>query len=389
MNRCNTHCHPVVRAEQLRDRKKRSLFLLQSDPYLVTPDLVTPRFSDRINFPRYRKLTVFDPDLVTKTLSPEDVTKSGSDCIRIAKERTDAERRAILCMGSCRSFMKDAKRWLELGMHGEVDYLMWDEIRGEIKQGKVKAFLLSESSLFVWDDQLLLKTCGTTTPLSLLHSLDKAGLQSVVYQHGAFLRPSEQQDGYRTFTEIEKEVKDLVRLFNSPINMIQPTMFADGSLEFNASLNHKSAQFIDLKLSNLFPDSLYNTASSQDHISSLFRSIFNRSGKWTVDLYHFEPCGFSLNAVDNTGEKYATVHVTPEHKFSYASFETNDIDLLMWEVEFIVRIFEPRNMDVSMSWPDKSVKKKFLRNIMRVMDLVIPGQRGGGKTNLYQFIKKM
>eukprot|EP00116_Pleurobrachia_bachei_P007759 sb/3468021/ len=38
--------------------------LLQSDPYLVTPDLVTPRFSDRINFPRYRKLTVFDPDLV-------------------------------------------------------------------------------------------------------------------------------------------------------------------------------------------------------------------------------------------------------------------------------------------------------------------------------------
>eukprot|EP00116_Pleurobrachia_bachei_P010255 sb/3470517/ len=31
---------------------------VQSDP-----DLVTPRFSDRINFPRYRKLTVFDPDL--------------------------------------------------------------------------------------------------------------------------------------------------------------------------------------------------------------------------------------------------------------------------------------------------------------------------------------
>eukprot|EP00116_Pleurobrachia_bachei_P009673 sb/3469935/ len=37
---------------------------IQSDPDLVPPDLVTPRFSDRINFPRYRKLTVFDPDLV-------------------------------------------------------------------------------------------------------------------------------------------------------------------------------------------------------------------------------------------------------------------------------------------------------------------------------------
>ena len=28
----------------------------QSDPDLVTPDLVTPRFSDRMNFPRYRKI---------------------------------------------------------------------------------------------------------------------------------------------------------------------------------------------------------------------------------------------------------------------------------------------------------------------------------------------
>eukprot|EP00116_Pleurobrachia_bachei_P018498 sb/3478760/ len=37
---------------------------VQSDPDLVPPDLVTPRFSDRINFPRYRKVTVFDPDLV-------------------------------------------------------------------------------------------------------------------------------------------------------------------------------------------------------------------------------------------------------------------------------------------------------------------------------------
>eukprot|EP00116_Pleurobrachia_bachei_P017909 sb/3478171/ len=37
---------------------------LQSDPDLVPPYLVTPRFSDRINFPRYRKVTVFDPDLV-------------------------------------------------------------------------------------------------------------------------------------------------------------------------------------------------------------------------------------------------------------------------------------------------------------------------------------
>eukprot|EP00116_Pleurobrachia_bachei_P007278 sb/3467540/ len=38
-----------------------------------------PRFRDRISFPRYRKLTLFYPDLVDKNHSPEGVPKSGSD----------------------------------------------------------------------------------------------------------------------------------------------------------------------------------------------------------------------------------------------------------------------------------------------------------------------
>eukprot|EP00116_Pleurobrachia_bachei_P011626 sb/3471888/ len=59
-------------------------FLIRSsDPDLVPPDLVAPRFTGRINFPRYRKLTVFHPDIPGKTLSPEDPVKSGSDCIII------------------------------------------------------------------------------------------------------------------------------------------------------------------------------------------------------------------------------------------------------------------------------------------------------------------
>ena len=42
---------------------------VQSDPDLVTPDIVTPRFSDMINIPRYKKLMAFDPDLVTPRFS--------------------------------------------------------------------------------------------------------------------------------------------------------------------------------------------------------------------------------------------------------------------------------------------------------------------------------
>eukprot|EP00116_Pleurobrachia_bachei_P014963 sb/3475225/ len=55
-NRCNKPLDDWRPISILNETK------IQSDLDLVTPDLVTPRFSDRINFPRYKKLTVMDLD---------------------------------------------------------------------------------------------------------------------------------------------------------------------------------------------------------------------------------------------------------------------------------------------------------------------------------------
>lgn len=41
----------------------------------------------------------------------------------------------------------------------------------------------------------------------------------------------------------------------------------------------------------------------------------------SLDSFLFEPCGYSANMVH--GDRYATIHVTPENDFSYASFECN------------------------------------------------------------------
>ena len=62
--------------------------------------------------------------------------------------------------------------------------------------------------------------------------------------------------------------------------------------------------------------------------------------------YAFDPCGYSMNGVD--GERYSTIHVTPEDGYSYASFEAAG-----GEVERVVRsvaeVFRPAKMSVAVT----------------------------------------
>lgn len=57
----------------------------------------------------------------------------------------------------------------------------------------------------------------------------------------------------------------------------------------------------------------------------------------------FSPCGYSLNGL--VGEAYFTIHITPEDKHSYVSFETN---MVLEGVEFrnllyhVLGLFKPR-----------------------------------------------
>ncbi|KAJ2715104.1 spermidine resistance protein [Coemansia spiralis] len=70
------------------------------------------------------------------------------------------------------------------------------------------------------------------------------------------------------------------------------------------------------------------------------------------DSYLFTPCGFSLNGLQ--GEGYYTIHVTPEHHCSYASFETNIADDARFDlrdpaaikalVEHVAAAFGPRHV---------------------------------------------
>lgn len=66
--------------------------------------------------------------------------------------------------------------------------------------------------------------------------------------------------------------------------------------------------------------------------------------------YVFEPCGYSMNAIEGTA--LSTIHVTPEDGFSYASFEamgytSKDVDLPTL-VDDVLACFKPAVFSVAL-----------------------------------------
>lgn len=92
------------------------------------------------------------------------------------------------------------------------------EIISSVRNGEVDAYVLSESSLFVTQRRMILKTCGTTTPLQCLDHMsaivkEYAGfdtIEDVFYSRKNFERPELQLKPHRSF---EQEVALLDEIF--------------------------------------------------------------------------------------------------------------------------------------------------------------------------------
>lgn len=77
-------------------------------------------------------------------------------------------------------------------------------------------------------------------------------------------------------------------------------------------------------------------------------------GGGVTDAFLFSPCGFSANMIGGSDDqRYATIHVTPEEAYSYASFECNvdysgrKMDLIK-VVSRVLSVFEPKRMSITL-----------------------------------------
>ncbi|XP_073308839.1 S-adenosylmethionine decarboxylase proenzyme 4 [Primulina huaijiensis] len=238
------------------------------------------------------------------------------------------------------------------------------------------SYVLSESSLFVYPTKIIVKTCGTTQLLKSVHPLvDHALTMGLTlcgcrYTRGSFIFPDAQPYPHTSFKD---EVVFLEE--NLPQNISCRKAFV-----MNSKSCHKWHVFTGCDEGNIFAmeevhtDDLYTVEICMTGLDRILAKKFFRrvgdgkngdsAGKEMTELtgirginknalicdYAFDPCGYSMNGID--GNRYSTVHVTPEDGFSYASFECvgsvyDHRDEFFEVLKKAVKVFRPAELSVS------------------------------------------
>jgi len=244
------------------------------------------------------------------------------------------------------------------------------------------AYVLSESSLFVYPSRAILKTCGATrllraVPVLLRAAGDELGLalRSCRYSRGSFLFPEAQPFPHADFADevryLDGAVPSGLRFRRSSVMMppddcrhrwhvyTASTSDHDDDHDFNG-VTHFTVEVcmteLDRTLARRFfltpGDALRTSHATGDAMtaaSGLGGVINPRS---VVFGYAFAPCGYSMNALD--GARYATVHVTPEDGHSYASYERGGADAgALASIGKAVAVFRPATVSVSVCYGTK------------------------------------
>ena len=241
----------------------------------------------------------------------------------------------------------------EVGSLRKLDSSWWNhivtkaraKILSSVHNEQCSAYLLSESSLFVYDDFMTMITCGDTSlvdaTLEILKSIPEKHIPLFFYERKNPIFPQS--------TSFYDDLKRLQNHFDG-------TAYRFGDLTtHHICLFHKNHKSIldpqDMTLEILMHEidshvqRLFSRENDISHIRSLgMHSLFSFDFQW--DEHFFTPSGYSLNGI--RGHEYYTFHVTPSDLGSYVSFETNHIftDDYHKTIEKILSIFKPKLFDI-------------------------------------------
>jgi len=228
----------------------------------------------------------------------------------------------------------------------------------------VDSYVLSESSLFVYPEKIIIKTCGTTklllsipVILNLAEALSFA-VRSVRYTRGSFIFPSAQPFPHRSFSE---EVAILDKYFGNlgsgsktfvmenPNNQQKWHVYSASVKPLSNARQCYTVEMCMTTLDKSCASVFYNTNSCSASSMTESSGIRNILPESRICDFSFDPCGYSMNSLEE--DAISTIHVTPEDGFSYASFEAAGYDLRAVSLEQLVKrvldCFQPREFSVA------------------------------------------
>ncbi|PAA47949.1 hypothetical protein BOX15_Mlig005749g1, partial [Macrostomum lignano] len=231
-------------------------------------------------------------------------------------------------------------------------------ILNECRSDQVTAYLLSESSLFIFEDRMIVKTCGQTNLLNAIEDFIGLGksvgfdsVAEVFYSRPKFLNPDEQPFRHQKF---KRETETLLNYFDKGLARVLGSTNSDCYHLFCFSRNRsprRSNCTVEVIMNSLDNDKRMlffkegDRTASDVTKSAGIADLFTNSSVM-IDDYLFEPCGYSVNGIIDQ-KRYFTVHVTPEKCASYASFETDHCENAAELVGKVVAIFQPSRFIVT------------------------------------------
>ncbi len=243
------------------------------------------------------------------------------------------------------------------------------DVLSVISNEHLDAYLLSESSLFVYDGFVTMITCGQTVlvdaALAMLERIDPDAVAVFVYERKNEHFPHEQPS---SFFEDASRLRERL-----PGRAVRLGVEHEHAVRmFHTTRDHRPEpddRTLEILMHGIDParaDRFRGPAPVGGVAHTLGLDLALRGHQ--VDEHFFEPAGYSLNAI--RGPAYTTLHVTPERPGSYVSFETNASDfrehlpLLVAEVvgafapeSFDVVAFEPLDAPIELELPGYVVRK--------------------------------
>lgn len=226
------------------------------------------------------------------------------------------------------------------------------EILSQISNADCDAYLLSESSLFVWHDRFVMLTCGNSTLVdAACYFIDALGVSAMALV--SYQRKNEYQAHLQTssFTHDIKQLRQRIAGKACRVGHLDSHhhYFFCSDSHYQAAQDDCTSELLMYHIRGGLADYLNGGPHSCDELCSVlgFKHLFP---EFEIDAHLFTPSGFSMNGL--WGKYYVTLHITPQSDnacaSSYVSFETN-LDLARYSQSLLGRLltlFSPVSWDI-------------------------------------------